>query len=192
MKVLGVSVLAGVVFTGAMLTAQTPQQPAPASANPLSDQIKTYFTRVKGYLTKSIEMVPADKWKWQPTPDVRTFARTFGHISDDNNGACWQLGGLTVAPARLDTPDSMESKVHTMTREEVTKIYLDSFALCDKAFEQVNDQNAATPSVAGGRGTRLGSLAYNWAHINEHYGNLVTYFRLNSIVPPSSAGRGGF
>ena len=59
MKVLGVSVLAGVVFTGAMLTAQAPQQPAPVSANPLSDQIKTYFTRVKGYLTKSIEMVPA-------------------------------------------------------------------------------------------------------------------------------------
>ena len=99
MKVLGVSVLAGVVFTGAMLTAQTPQQPAPVSANPLSDQIKTYFTRVKGYLTKSIEMVPADKWKWQPTPDVRTFARTFGHISDDNNGACWQLGGLTAVTA---------------------------------------------------------------------------------------------
>ena len=191
MKVLGISVLAGVVFTGAMLTAQTPQQ-TPPSANPLTDQVKGYFNRVKGYLTRSIELVPADKWKWQPTPEVRTFARMFGHITDDNNNGCWQLGGLPAAPARLDTPDSMDSKAHGMSREELTKAYLDSFALCDKAFEQVSDQNAAMPFVAGARGTRLGGLAYNWAHINEHYGNLVTYFRLNNIVPPSSAGRGGF
>ena len=46
---------------------------------------------------------------------------------------------------------------------------------------------------AGGRGTRtkIGMLIYNTSHINEHYGNLVTYLRLNGMVPPSSApGRG--
>src|SRR5688572_31056746 len=90
MKVRGISVLAGVVLSGALLTAQTPQQPAPASANPLTDQIRGYFDRVKGFLTKSIDMVPADKWTWAPTPDVRSFARMFGHITDDNNGGCWQ------------------------------------------------------------------------------------------------------
>ena len=29
-------------------------------------------------------------------------------------------------------------------------------------------------------------LAFNSAHNYEHYGNLVTYMRLNGIVPPSS------
>jgi hypothetical protein len=29
-------------------------------------------------------------------------------------------------------------------------------------------------------------LAFNTSHNNEHYGNLVTYMRLNKIVPPSS------
>ena len=192
MKVRGISVLAGVVLSGALLTAQTPQQPAPASANPLTDQIRGYFDRVKGFLTKSIDMVPADKWTWAPTPDVRSFARMFGHITDDNNGGCWQLAGLPARPEGVDTPSNNESKAHKMSREELKKAYLDSFALCDKAFTMVNDQNMATPSVAGGRGTRLGQLAYNWSHINEHYGNLVTYLRLNNIVPPSSAGRGGF
>jgi hypothetical protein len=33
-------------------------------------------------------------------------------------------------------------------------------------------------------------LAFNTAHNFEHYGNLVTYMRLNKIVPPSSAGGG--
>ena len=46
---------------------------------------------------------------------------------------------------------------------------------------------------AGGRGnrTKLGNLIYNTSHINEHYGNLVTYLRLKGMVPPSSAPRGG-
>jgi hypothetical protein len=45
--------------------------------------------------------------------------------------------------------------------------------------------------AAGGRGnrTKIGALVYNTSHINEHYGNLVTYLRLNGMVPPSSAGR---
>lgn len=32
-------------------------------------------------------------------------------------------------------------------------------------------------------------LAFNASHDNEHYGNLVTYMRLKSIVPPSTARR---
>lgn len=190
MKVFGMSVVTGVVLAGSMSLAQTPAAQAPLSANPLTDQIRGYFDRVKGYLTKSIDMVPQDKWLWQPTPDVRSFARTFGHITDDNHGGCWQLAGLEARPATIDTPNSAESNANKMSRDDLKKAYLDSFALCDKAFTAVNDQNATTPAIVGGRGTRLGALAYNWAHINEHYGNLVTYFRLNSIVPPSSAGRG--
>jgi hypothetical protein len=29
-------------------------------------------------------------------------------------------------------------------------------------------------------------VTFNNSHTNEHYGNLVTYMRLNGIVPPSS------
>jgi hypothetical protein len=37
-----------------------------------------------------------------------------------------------------------------------------------------------------GRQPRVGLLTFNNSHTNEHYGNLVTYMRLNDIVPPSS------
>ena len=33
---------------------------------------------------------------------------------------------------------------------------------------------------------RLMVFAFNNSHVNEHYGNLVTYMRLQGIVPPSS------
>ena len=33
---------------------------------------------------------------------------------------------------------------------------------------------------------RLMVFAFNNSHVDEHYGNLVTYMRLKGIVPPSS------
>jgi hypothetical protein len=34
--------------------------------------------------------------------------------------------------------------------------------------------------------TRAEALIGNVGHLNEHYGNLVTYFRIKGMVPPSS------
>ena len=40
--------------------------------------------------------------------------------------------------------------------------------------------------VFGQRRTRLYALLINATHDNEHYGNVVTYLRINKMVPPSS------
>jgi len=37
--------------------------------------------------------------------------------------------------------------------------------------------------------TRIGAMAFNTAHDFEHYGNIVTYMRINKMVPPSSGGK---
>ena len=37
------------------------------------------------------------------------------------------------------------------------------------------------------RSARSAALLENIGHLNEHYGNLVTYFRAKGMVPPSSA-----
>jgi hypothetical protein len=39
----------------------------------------------------------------------------------------------------------------------------------------------------GGKQARATVLMGNTNHNNEHYGNLVTYLRINGLVPPSSA-----
>jgi hypothetical protein len=46
-------------------------------------------------------------------------------------------------------------------------------------------------SLFGQTGSRLWVLVFNATHNWEHYGNLVTYMRLNGIVPPSSGGMSG-
>jgi len=134
-------------------------------------------------------MVPAEKLTWQATPDVRSFARLFAHITDDNNGACAAMAGVTPAPARVDAGAAGNWAADKMSKADLEKGLADSVALCQKAFASVNQTNMM--ESAGGRGTRtkIGALIYNTSHINEHYGNLVTYLRLNGMVPPSSAGR---
>ena len=40
-----------------------------------------------------------------------------------------------------------------------------------------------------GKAARASALIGNTGHLQEHYGNLVTYLRINGIVPPSSSGQ---
>ena len=37
-----------------------------------------------------------------------------------------------------------------------------------------------------GKAPRAQALIMNSGHLNEHYGNLVTYMRIKGIVPPTS------
>ena len=163
-----------------------PQLPASIAA-----EVNGYYTAVATNITRSAAMVPAEMYTFQPTPEVRSFARLFAHITDDNNGACAALAGVTPAPGRVDAGSAGAWAADKMTKADLEKGLADSVALCQKAFAAVTPANMM--ESAGGRGTRtkMGMLIYNTSHINEHYGNLVTYLRLKGLVPPSSAPRGG-
>jgi hypothetical protein len=183
---LGLSVLAFTVGAGAQGGGQAPALPTSVAA-----EVNGFYTRIAGFITRAAEMVPAEKYTWQPTPEVRSFARMFGHITDDNNSACWFLAGLPEAPARLD-PDTMDSPASKMSKADLQKALAASVDLCQKAFAAVTPANMLEVNGRGSR-TKIGALIYNTSHINEHYGNLVTYLRLNNMVPPSSTparGRG--
>lgn len=169
--------------------AQAPTQAPAASPQPpsLVTEVQNMFNTLKGYITKAASQFPEDKLTWQPTPTVRSWARLIAHISDDNNGACSGLAGVQ-RPARLDTEDTQNSAANKMSKADLEKALADSFALCDKAFAAVTDANMMERN---GNRSKIGTLIYDTSHINEHYGNIVTYMRLNTMVPPSTAGRGG-
>lgn len=164
--------------------AAPPTPPASTSA-----EVLAMYTNIAGFISRTAAMVPADKYTWQPTPEVRSYARLFAHIVDDNNGACAAIAGVTPAPARMDTGNNTDGwAANKMAKADLEKALADSVALCNKAFAAVDQANMMEMQ---GRRTKIGMLIYNTSHINEHYGNLVTYLRLNGMVPPSSAPRGG-
>jgi uncharacterized damage-inducible protein DinB len=180
------------VGTFAQGSGQSPapaQSPTPPLATSVIAETNGIYTTIAGYISKSLAMVPDNKLTWQATPDVRSFARLFAHIADDNNAGCAATAGLNPPPARFDTGAEPNWAANKMTKAELDKALNDSIATCQKAFAALTSANMM--EAAGGRGnrTKIGFLIYNTSHINEHYGNLVTYLRLNGMVPPSSGGK---
>ena len=195
MKHMALTALAAISLS-ATLSAQNPpapgsgQQQTPPPLPGLVVELKNIYTGVQNNIVKSVEQFPAEKLTWQPTPAVRSWARLIGHITDDNNGACWALAGDAQAPPRIDTADNADSPANKLAKDDLLKGLKESVERCNKAFGAVNEANMAERNGASGRRSKLGSLIYNTSHTNEHYGNIVTYMRLNGLVPPSSAPRG--
>jgi uncharacterized damage-inducible protein DinB len=159
--------------------------PAIAQAqNPWMASIKAQHDQTKGYILKTAEVIPENLYAFKATPDVRSVGQLLGHIADATNSICGGAGGGKAAP--LGAEKSMTTKA------QLTKALADAFAVCDKVIAGMTDQQAAevTKFFVGTQSTRGMIIAFNTSHNMEHYGNLVTYMRLNKIVPPSSAGSG--
>ncbi len=190
MKSLAFSFLCSAAFAGTLAA----QQPAPGQApqpRPLPgviNEVKTIYTNIKNNITKAAEQFPEDKYSWSPTPDVRSWAGLMGHLTDDNNGACFLLAGETAAQPRYDNGGKPTDIAKGLKKADIVAKLAESFARCDKAFEAVNDQNMTERNGMTNR-SKFGALFYNTQHINEHYGNIATYMRLQGLVPPSSAPR---
>jgi hypothetical protein len=167
---------------GAGVAVQT-QQP-----QSLVTEVKGMYDPIIGYITKAADQFPEDKYGWQPTPDVRTFGRLIAHIIDDNVGACYALAGVERPIPALETGTGPTAAGKDLKKADLTKMLGQAVDLCGKAFAAVNDGNMMERN---GRRSKIGTLIYNTTHTNEHYGNIVTYMRLQGMVPPSTAGRGG-
>jgi uncharacterized damage-inducible protein DinB len=150
--------------------------------NPMMASVKAQHDQVKGYLLKTAETVPDNLYSFRATPEVRTIAQLIGHVADASAGICASASG--------DKPPALNAEKSMTTKAQLAKALADAMAFCDKVIAGMDDKRAleTTKFFVGGTSTRGMVLAFNTAHNFEHYGNLVTYMRLNKITPPSSAG----
>ncbi len=155
------------------------QSNQPPAGNPLVTGTKAWFGIVKGYITKAADQVPEDLYAFKATPEVRSFAQLFGHIADSNYQICGAAAGEKPPVEGIEKSKSAKS--------DLAKALADSFAYCDKVFAGMSDTDAATMvNFFGNQQPKLVIMAFNNSHDFEHYGNIVTYMRLNKMVPPSS------
>ena len=158
----------------AVLSAQDQQ------SNPLVGTSKAIFGISKTDILGSVDKIPADLWSYQPTKEVRTIGQLFAHVADGQYEFC--------GVAAEGKPVSKGIEKTAKSREQIIAALNQAFAYCDSVYSNMTDAKAAeTVKFFGMNITRLGALDFNVAHNMEHYGNLVTYMRLNNIVPPSSA-----
>lgn len=137
-------------------------QPAGDAASAAA--LRKQFGLVSNWISKAAELVPAEKYNYQPSKDVRTFGQIIGHVADAFNYYCAAGSGKKV-----------------QWSDPVEKGATDKATLAPKLKQALDGCTAVYAS-----GGDVDPLTENVAHTNLHYGNLITYMRLMGIVPPSS------
>jgi uncharacterized damage-inducible protein DinB len=156
-----------------------------SAGNPVSDAIRDGWSGAKRNLSGSARLMPEAKFAFKPVDTVRTFGQILAHVAGANYIFCSSARG-EKAPY---TEEHFE-KIAT-TKTAIVKAVEDSFQYCDAAYTALTDLTAGETIAApfgNGETSRAAALMGNTGHLQEHYGNVVTYLRINGIVPPSSAG----
>jgi len=130
--------------------------------------------------TRLAEAIPADKFAWRPTPDVRSFAEVFLHVSAANYNLYKLVG--TPPPTGLDIKGLEKS---TTEKEKVIATLKDSFAHAKTAIKAMPDADLEkSMDWFGGKNTERGILLFIVRHAAEHLGQSIAYARFARIVPP--------
>ena len=154
----------------------------PAGQNPIAAGQKMLFSMIKNNIIRSAEKMPEENYAFKPTPEVRSFGQLIAHVADSQYMFCSPVLGKPN-PA----PGIEKSKT---TKADLVQAVKDAFAFCDPAYDGLTDAQAGSlVKFFGGDQAKATVLAFNTAHDNEHYGNIVTYLRMKGLVPPSSEPR---
>jgi len=138
---------------------------------------RSLWREVSDYLVKAATDAPDSVFRYRPTPDVRTFGETLDHVAASQNGYCRMALG--------EKPTGGGNGTGAKTKAQFIAALRASNDVCERAYAQT-DAETALPAYDGDKQSRLYTLLENAMHDNEHYGNIVTYLRLNHMVPPSS------
>jgi uncharacterized damage-inducible protein DinB len=166
---------------GACAPASPPEPDAApaAGSRAVIDSIQTTYGIVKGHLTRAAEQVPEDLYAYQPTPEVRTLGQLLAHVADSSYAVCAAAGSEAAPGGSIEQTRT--------SKADLQQALADAFAYCDRAFAEIDDTTGAeSVSLFGMELTKLGALSFATSHQFEHYGNIVTYMRMNDLVPPSS------
>lgn len=156
----------------------------------IASAIDREITAVEKQITDAAEVMPESKFNFSPEnlhiadsdyKGVRTFALQIRHIAASNY-AIWSSVTGDQFPKDFyggNGPETLATKVAILT------FLKDSFALGHKAASMLTLDNMLQPPEHS-QSTRLRLAVFGIAHAYDHYGQIVEYLRMNSIVPPAS------
>jgi hypothetical protein len=156
----------------------------PGPANPISQALRGAWNGAKTNFRRSADVMPEAKYGFKPVESVRSYGAILAHVA----GAAYEFCAAAKGEKTPHAEDEFEKSAKT--KADIVKALDGAIAYCDDVYKGLDDAKAA--QVVGGafggpQGARAANLIGNTVHFQEHYGNLVTYLRINGLVPPSSA-----
>jgi uncharacterized damage-inducible protein DinB len=168
--ILSVSVLAPVA------NAQiSPNLPNPiAKPNPLTMTLSIFRSNMQDKIMKAADAMPESRYSYRPTKDVRSFADLLTHVGDISYILCSNAKGEA-------TPGTTAAKG---SKAEIKAYLKGAFDYCDGVYSGYTDGHLNDPAdFFGFKTNKMFILTQVGNHDALHYGNLVTYMRLNGVVP---------
>jgi len=154
------------------------------SANPITASLRSSWNEAKTNFRRSADVMPEAKYGFKPVDSVRTFGAILAHVA----GASYEFCAAAKGEKTPHAEDEFEKSAKT--KAEIVKALDGAIAYCDEAVKGLDDAKAAqmvAGAFGGPQAPRAALIMGNTGHVMEHYGNLVTYLRINGLVPPSSA-----
>jgi hypothetical protein len=168
------------------IAAAAPQpQPFSPSANPVADAARARLGRELKNLIAAAELLPADKYTYQPTPAQMTFGDLIAHVVQTNFLLCAAASGT---PAPMSAPE-LKKIAGADGKDSLVAALKKSSEFCSEGFAKIQDSSLAEEAVFFGqrtgtsRGNALVTMVVDWA---DHYSTAASYLRLNGLLPPSA------
>ena len=172
------------LFTALFIAGTASTAPAQtAGAGPISQAVRQSWEGVKKNVKESAEFMPEANYGFKPTADVRSFGAILSHLAGANYVFCAAAKGEKTPHAE----DEFEKSA--TTRAAIIAALNGSLTYCDAVFAAATETSlgeSVDMPFGMPRAARAMALMTEVGHMTEHYGNLVTYFRLKGLVPPSS------
>jgi uncharacterized damage-inducible protein DinB len=155
----------------------------------ISQVLDRALTMAEKDFVPAADAMPEEKFGFAPTDGefkgVRTFAEQIKHTAASN----YEFGAAILSQKPPVETNDESGPNSVKTKAEIMKYLNDSFAYLHKVIATINDKNAVEPlksPFGEGTITRLGMTTLTIGHIDDHYGQMVVYLRMNGIVPPAS------
>ncbi len=141
------------------------------------------FGRASEKLVELAEAIPADRYGWRPSDEVRSVSETLTHVA----GANFLLAGnLGVAPPE-DLPAELEQEV--TEKDRVIAVLKRSQDHVRQAVEASDGKLERKIDFFGREWTVRRLWMQVAAHTHEHLGQTIAYARSIGVVPPWSRPR---
>ena len=182
--ILGAAVAIVTLLGSQSLPGQEPRARVNITA-PLDSQYAGDLTALHDKVLALAEAIPADKYMWRPSDQVRTVSQLLMHIA----GEWYHLCPVSVGskpPADFGPPgEAMRKLEEVATRSEVLAQLGKSWAHCRAALDGIDPKRLVPDSLPAKMGfPRVVLLVSGDQH--EHLGQLIAYARSIGVKPPWS------
>ena len=130
--------------------------------------------------------VPADKLGWRPMEGTRSFHDVFAHIAAEGFNEPLSFGTLLPKGSLTDF-EAEEARLKALPDDQLIAAMDRAMENLSATFAGLSRSKRNTPIMFFGEKTYpRAAVGYSLFDLHEHLGQLVSYARMNQIVPPWS------